>query len=60
MNLKTWKSGRHYAGSASDLSLVEPVDPELHHSVNQAKRFRLVCPYCMEHKRTCPVCAGVI
>jgi len=46
MNLKTWKSGQH--------------DPELLHSVNQAKRFRLVCPYCMEHKRTCPVCAGVI
>jgi len=53
MDYKTWKSGQH----------VKPgrwPDPELLHSVNQAKRFRLVCPYCMEHKRTCPICAGVI
>jgi len=53
MDLKKWKSGQH----------VKPgrwPDPELLHSVNQAKRFRLVCPYCMEHKRTCPICAGVI
>ena len=52
MDLKKWKSGQH----------VKPgrwPDPELLHSVNQVKRFRLMCPYCMEHKRTCPVCAGV-
>jgi len=23
-------------------------------------RFRHVCKYCMEHMRTCPVCAGVL
>jgi hypothetical protein len=46
MDYKKWKSGRH--------------DPELLHSVNQAKRFRHICKYCMEHKRTCTVCAGVI
>jgi len=34
-------------------------DPELRHSVNQAKRFRHVCELCMKHKRTCPMCAGV-
>jgi len=53
MDFKKWKSGQH----------VKPgrwPDPELLHSVNQAKRFRQVCPYCMEHKRTCPVCADVI
>ena len=25
----------------------------------KCNRFRKVCPYCMKHKRTCPVCAGV-
>jgi len=35
-------------------------DPELRHSVNQAKRFRQTCELCMKHKRTCPVCAGVL
>ncbi len=53
MDFKKWKSGQH----------VKPgrwPDPELLHSVNQVKRFRQVCPYCMEYKRTCPVCAGVI
>ena len=34
-------------------------DPELRYSVKQAQRFIKVCPYCMKHKRTCPVCAGV-
>jgi len=53
MNYKTWKSGKHE-------KLGRWPDPELLHSVNQAKRFRQVCQYCMEHKRTCPVCAGVI
>jgi len=51
MDYKTWKSGRHYAG---------PIDPELLQSLIAAQRFRQVCLYCMEHKRTCPVCAGVI
>jgi len=46
LDVKKWKSGRH--------------DPELRHSVNQAKRFRDTCKYCMMHKRTCPVCAGVL
>jgi len=53
MDYKKWKSGQHE-------KLGRWPDPELLHSVNQAKRFRQVCPYCMEHKRTCPVCAGVI
>jgi hypothetical protein len=35
-------------------------DPELYHSMKAEKRFRHVCSYCMEHMRTCPVCAGVI
>jgi len=34
-------------------------DPELYHSMKGAQRFRQVCKYCMKHKRTCPVCAGV-
>jgi len=34
-------------------------DPELYHSMKAAQRFRHVCKYCMEHKRTCSVCAGV-
>jgi len=48
---KTWKSGRHYAG---------PIDPELLHSLRAAEYMRAVCKYCMEHKHTCPICAGVI
>jgi len=52
MDFKKWKSGHHE-------KLGRWPDPELLHSVNQVKRFRQVCPYCMEHKRTCPVCAGV-
>ena len=51
MNFKNWKSGRHYAG---------PIDPELLHSLRAAEYMRAVCKYCMEQKRTCPVCAGVI
>ena len=51
VDYKKWKSGRHYAG---------PVDPELYHSLKAAQRFRHVCKYCMEHKRDCPMCAGVI
>jgi len=53
MDYKKWKSGQHE-------KLGRWPDPELLHSINQAKRFRQLCPYCMEHKRTCPVCAGVI
>jgi len=34
-------------------------DPELYLSMKAAHRFRHVCYYCMKHKRTCPVCAGV-
>jgi len=34
-------------------------DAELYHSMKGAQRFRQVCKYCMKHKRTCPVCAGV-
>jgi len=45
------KSGRYYAG---------PIDPELLHSLKAAQRFRVTCELCMKHKRTCPVCAGVI
>ena len=51
VDYKKWKSGRHYAG---------PIDPELLHSLHAAQRFRHVCSYCMKHKRTCPICAGVI
>jgi len=54
MNYKTWKSGRH------DPDGDQLVDPELYHSMKGAQRFRHVCQYCMKHKRTCPVCAGVI
>jgi len=53
MNIKEWKSGQH----------VKPgrwPDPELMHSVKQAARFRESCKYCLTHKRTCPVCAGVL
>jgi len=46
LDRQVWKSGRH--------------DPELRLSMEAAQRFRHVCKYCMEHKRTCPVCAGVI
>ena len=35
-------------------------DPELYHSMKKANRFRHVCKQCMKHKRTCPVCAGVL
>jgi len=35
-------------------------DPELYHSMKGAQRFRHVCKQCTRHKRTCPVCAGVI
>jgi len=35
-------------------------DPELYLSMKAAQRFRHVCYYCMKHKRTCPVCAGVL
>jgi hypothetical protein len=61
MDYKTWKSGRHDPESEKG-SFYENqwADPELRHSVDQAKRFRHVCKYCMEHKRDCPVCAGVI
>jgi len=40
INYKKWKSGRH--------------DPELLHSVNQVKRFRYVCSYCMKHMYSAP------
>jgi len=53
MDYKKWKSGKHE-------KLGRWPDPELLHSVNQAKRFHQLCKYCMEQKRTCPVCAGVI
>jgi len=45
MDYKKWKSGRH--------------DVELRLSMKAAQRFRHVCKFCTEHKRTCPVCAGV-
>jgi hypothetical protein len=56
MDYKKWKSGRH------DPKRVTPLiehDPELYHSLKAAQRFRNVCQYCMKHKRTCPMCAGV-
>jgi len=53
MNFKKWKSGQHE-------KLGRWPDPELLHSVNQAKRFRQLCKYCMEHTQVCPICAGVI
>jgi len=56
MNLKTWKSGRHMKSGPGHF----PHDVELRLSMKAAQRFRNVCQYCMEHKRTCPVCAGVI
>ena len=49
MNLKKWKSGRH----------VRIADPELYHSMKEVRRFRHTCKFCTQHKRTCPVCAGV-
>ena len=51
MDYKKWKSGRHDPDQV--------VDPELYHSMKAEKRFRHVCKYCTEHKRFCPVCAGV-
>jgi len=51
MNYKKWKSGRHDPNRLAD--------PQLYHSMEKEKRFRHVCKYCMEHKRTCSVCAGV-
>jgi len=52
MDYKTWKSGQHEKPGRWP-------DPELKHSVDQAKRFHQLCKYCMERKRTCPICAGV-
>jgi len=49
MDYKIWKSGRHDPDAVIERALFRA-----------DKRFRHVCPYCMEHKRTCPVCAGVI
>ena len=61
MDLKTWKSGRHdpksKKGSFHGNQWIE--DPQLYHSMKAEKRFRHTCKYCMKHKRTCPVCAGV-
>ena len=50
MDYKKWKSGRH-----------DPMLAELRGvlPVHLPKRFRHVCKYCMEHKRDCPMCAGV-
>jgi len=60
MDYKIWKSGRHDPESKKGSFYGNQwADPVLRHSVNQVKRFRYVCSYCMKHKRTCPVCAGV-
>jgi len=53
LDLKNWKSGRHEKPGRW------PDDPELLHSVTQAKRFRL-CELCKKARGVCPVCAGVI
>jgi len=66
MDLKKWKSGRHEKpgrwpeSEKGSFYGNQWADPVLRHSVNQVKRFRYVCKYCMKHKRTCPVCANVI
>ena len=52
LDRQVWKSGRHDPQRRHD--------PELRLSMAAAQRFRHVCKYCMEHKRTCTVCAGVI
>jgi len=52
LDLKKWKSGRH--------EKLGRWPEEFTRIICQGKRFRQVCPYCMKHKRTCPVCAGVI
>jgi len=52
LDRQIWKSGRHDPQRRHD--------PELCLSMAAAQRFRHVCKYCMEHKRTCSVCAGVI
>jgi len=60
MDYKTWKSGRHDPEVRSTRSCAPHlVDPELYHSMKAEKRFRHVCKFCTNHKRTCPVCAGV-
>ena len=56
LDLKTWKSGRHMKSGPGHF----PHDVELRLSMKAAQRFRHVCQYCMEHKRDCPMCAGVI
>jgi len=59
MDYKKWKSGRHEKLGRWPEVQMHPEDVELYHSMKKAKRFRQVCPYCMEHKRTCTMCAGV-
>jgi len=51
MDYKKWKSGRHDPDAPDDLGYRSGI------RVNG--RFRHVCKHCMEHMRTCPVCAGV-
>jgi len=59
MDYKKWKSGRHDPDAVIERALFRE-DAEMYHSMKAEKRFRHVCQMCMEHKRTCPVCAGVI
>jgi len=58
MDYKKWKSGRHDPDAVIERALFR-ADAEMYHSMKGAQRFRHVCSYCMKHKRTCPVCAGV-
>jgi len=55
MDYKKWKSGRHYQTGNVKVDLIAR-EWEIYEKCN---RFRKRCSYCMEHKRTCPVCAGV-
>jgi len=57
MDYKTWKSGRHEKLGRWPVDLIDTgTDGHPHYIVPP----RLKCKYCMEHKHTCPVCAGVI
>jgi len=50
----------HFDKRAAAEKAAVRADPELYHSMKAAQRFRHTCSYCMKHKRTCPVCAGVL
>jgi hypothetical protein len=52
INPKEWKSGRHQ-------KMGRWPDPELYHSVEAIAKQNASCKFCIKHKRTCPMCAGV-